>query len=73
MTNFIIKAKLSIKFVEYIDVFDIEKIGVLLAHNKNKYTINLDENKPPFESLYNLSAKELKILRTYLNAALAKE
>jgi hypothetical protein len=33
----------------------------------------LDGNKPPFGPLYNLSVKELKVLRTYLDAALAKE
>jgi hypothetical protein len=71
--NFIIKSKLSTEFVEYADVFNTEKTGVLTAYNKNKYTINLNRNKLFFESLYNLSAKKLEVLRTYLNAALAKK
>jgi hypothetical protein len=66
------KTKLPIEFAKYIDVFDTEKTGVLLAHSKNIYAINLDRNKPSFGPLYNLSIKELEILRTYLNAALAK-
>jgi hypothetical protein len=70
--DFITKSKLSIKFIEYADVFNIEKASVLIAYNKNEYTINLDGNKPSFEPLYNLSAKELKVLKTYLNDALAK-
>jgi hypothetical protein len=61
------------EFIEYVDVFDIKKTGVLLIYNKNKYTINLNENKLPFEYLYNLLTKKQKIIRTYLNAALAKE
>jgi hypothetical protein len=60
------------EFTEFVDVFDIEKAGVLAAYNKNKHTINLDESKPSFEPFYNLSTKELKVLKTYLNDALAK-
>jgi hypothetical protein len=73
ITNSIIKSKLSTEFVKYINVFDIEKAGVLAAHNKNKYAINLNGNKLFFGPLYNLSTKKLKILRTYLNAALTKK
>jgi hypothetical protein len=72
ITDFIIKSKLPAEFVEYIDVFDTEKAGVLLTYNKNKHTINLNGNKSFFGPLYNLSAKKLEVLRTYLNAALAK-
>jgi hypothetical protein len=73
ITNLIIKPKLSIKFAEYIDVFNTEKAGVLTAHNKNKYAINLNRNKPFFGPLYNLSTKELEVLRTYFNTALTKK
>jgi hypothetical protein len=68
----ITETKLSVEFVKYIDVFDIEKAGVLLAYNKNKYVINLDRNKPFFGPLSNFLIEELKVLRTYFNAALAK-
>jgi hypothetical protein len=55
--NFIIKLKLFTEFVKYINVFDIEKIGVLTTHNKNKYAINLNGNKSFFGPLYNLLEK----------------
>jgi hypothetical protein len=71
--NFIIKLKLFIKFVEYINVFDIEKVNVLTTHNKNKYAINLNKNKSFFKSLYNFLIKKLKILKIYLNAVLTKK
>jgi hypothetical protein len=71
--NLIIKPKLLIKFVKYINVFDTEKTDVLTTHNKNKHAINLNRNKSFFEPLYNLLIKELKILRTYFNVALTKK
>jgi hypothetical protein len=70
--DFTIKSKLFIEFIKFVNVFDIERASVLAAYNKNKYTINLDGSKPPFGPLYNLSTKELKVLKTYLNDALAK-
>jgi hypothetical protein len=73
ITDFIIKSKLSAEFVKYINVFDTEKADVLTAYNKNKHAINLKRNKLSFGSLYNLLIKELKILRTYFDAALAKK
>jgi hypothetical protein len=72
ITDFTIKSKLPIEFIEFVNVFNTEKAGVLAAYNKNKYTINLDKSEPPFGSLYNLSIKELKVLKTYLNDVLAK-
>jgi hypothetical protein len=72
ITDFITEPKLPIEFTEFADVFNTEKANVLAAHNKNKYTINLDKSKPPFKPLYNLSTKELKVLKTYFNDALAK-
>jgi hypothetical protein len=72
ITDFITKPKLSIEFTEYVNVFDIKKAGVLAAHSKNEYIINLNGNKSSFGSLYNLSAKKLKVLKIYLNDALIK-
>jgi hypothetical protein len=72
ITDFTTKSKLPIEFIEFVNVFNTEKAGVLAAYNKNKYTINLNESEPSFESLYNLSTKELKVLKTYLNDVLAK-
>jgi hypothetical protein len=72
IANSTAKLKLFIKFIKFVNVFDTEKADVLTAYNKNKYTINLDKSKLSFESLYNLSTKKLKILKTYLNDALTK-
>jgi hypothetical protein len=72
IADFTAESKLSVEFIEFVNVFDTEKAGVLAAYNKNKYTINLDGSKSPFGPLYNLSIKELKVLKTYLNDALAK-
>jgi hypothetical protein len=71
--NFIIKPKFFIEFAEYINVFNIEKADVLSAHNKNKYTINLNGDKSFFGFLYNFSVKELKILKKYFNIILTKK
>jgi hypothetical protein len=70
--NFIIKSKLPAEFIKYINVFDTEKTDVLTAYNKNKHAINLNGNKLFFGPLYNLLTKKLKVLRTYLDAALIK-
>jgi hypothetical protein len=72
ITDFTAEPKLSIEFTEFVDVFNIEKTGVLAAYSKNEYAINLDGSESSFEPLYNLSTKELKVLRTYLNDVLAK-
>jgi hypothetical protein len=72
ITDFTAESKLFIEFIEFVNVFNTEKAGVLAAYSKNKYTINLDESKLFFEPLYNLSIKKLKVLKIYLNDALAK-
>jgi hypothetical protein len=71
--NLITELKLLTEFVKYTDVFDIKKAGVLSTYNKNEHAINLNEDKSFFKPLYNLSVKELKVLRTYFNAVLTKK
>jgi hypothetical protein len=73
ITDFITELKLPAKFVEYVNVFDIKKAGVLPTHNKNEHTINLNGDEPSFKPLYNLLIKELEVLKTYFNAALTKK
>jgi hypothetical protein len=73
ITDFTAEPKLFIKFIKFADVFNTEKASVLAAHNKNKYTINLNKSKSSFRPLYNLSIKKLKVLKIYFNDALAKE
>jgi hypothetical protein len=65
-------SKLSMEFIEYVNIFNIKAFNILTSHSKNDHTINLDEDKPSFRLLYNLLVKELEILRTYLNISLKK-
>jgi len=46
---------------------------MLPLNSKHNYAINLIPNKwPPHLPIYNLSAKELKILREYIKKAIAE-
>jgi hypothetical protein len=58
---------------DFADVFDTEKAGELPAHSKHKHAIEIEgEGDPLYGPLYNLSIKELRTLREYLDDALAK-
>ena len=60
------------EIANYIDVFFKENAEKLPEHKKSDYVIDLNEQDPFFESLYNLSSSELKTLQKYLNNALIK-
>jgi hypothetical protein len=68
----IYKKTLSAEIVDLVDIFDQKEAGTLSSYNKNIYAINLDGSKPLFRSLYNLSASELEVIRTYIDTYLAK-
>ena len=59
---------------EYTDMFLSKSASLLPRRGEtDNHLINLEEGKhPPYSPLYNLSTKELEILRTYLDEALAK-
>jgi hypothetical protein len=58
---------------DFADIFNTEKAGELSAHSKYKYAIEIEEEGDPlYGPLYNLLIKELRILREYLDDALAK-
>lgn len=58
---------------EYADVFDSEAAKTLPPFKSSDHAIPLMEGKePPYGPLYNLSARELQVLREYLEDALAK-
>ena len=61
------------EFKDFSDVFNTTEDGAggLPEHASNEYTIKV-EGEPPFSPLYNLSTKELRVLRAYLDDALAK-
>jgi hypothetical protein len=52
-------------------VFLKDKANTLTEYGPHDYTINIIEGKePPYGPLYNISEKELTILRKYLNKVL---
>ena len=59
------------ELIEYQDVFSTEEAGRLPSHQGNDHAIETTAD-PPYGPLYNLSTKELEVLRTYLDDALAK-
>ena len=64
---------ISCKVIDYIDVFFKENAEKLSEHREGDHVIKLNEQNPPFGSLYNLLNSELKTLQEYLNDALTKE
>ena len=61
------------EFKDFEDVFNMEQAGTLPTYGENEHAIKVQDGvEPPFGPLYNLSAKELEVLREYLDAAMAK-
>lgn len=61
------------QYREYLDVFSIENAGILPPNTEFDHAIDLEEGKvPPNLPIYNLSQKELEVLRKYLDSALVK-
>ena len=57
---------------EYEDVFATDKASILPYHKSSDHKIELFEGKePPYGPLYNLSERELRILREYIEESLA--
>ena len=60
-------------YYRYKEAFLEENADMLPLNSKHNYAINLIPNKwPPHLPIYNLSAKELKILREYIKKAIAE-
>ncbi|GAB7336849.1 hypothetical protein MBLNU13_g00019t1 [Cladosporium sp. NU13] len=56
---------------EYADVFNNDSAGVLPSHRTTDHVIELQAGKePPYGPLYNLSARELEVLREYIKKEL---
>ena len=65
--------KLPDELADYADQYDDQKAGILPEQGRGDHAIDLVENQePPFMSLYNLSQTELAELRRYLDDALLK-
>ena len=60
-------------YQEYYDVFSDELASIIAQNSEYDHAIELETGKmPPQMPIYNLSQKELQILREYLDNALAK-
>ena len=58
---------------KFSDAFSTEEAGKLPQHHWGDHAIDLEEGQEvPYGPLYNLSVKELEVLREYLDDALAK-
>ena len=59
---------------DYEDVFSETKAGVLAPNAEHDHVIDIEPTRrPPYKPIYNLSEKELKILKEYLESALEKQ
>jgi hypothetical protein len=62
-----LKSIISIKYHDFLNVFSKEKIDVLSSHKKHDHQIELRKNKiHKYASLYNMSEKELLLIKNYL-------
>ena len=59
---------------DYEDVFSETEAGVLAPNAEHDHAIDIEPTRrPPYKPIYNLSEKELKILKEYLESALEKQ
>ena len=63
---------ISVSYSNYADVFLKKEASWLFTHEKHDYAIEINEEEPLHESLYNLSETELNILKKYLDDVLVK-
>jgi hypothetical protein len=65
--------KLSSQYVDLAKVFNEKITNILLEHDSQNLAIDTQNISSSFESFYNLSEKELKMLRKYLDKHLQNE
>jgi len=68
-----LRNKLPLEYWEFEDVFFTELAGTITSYYDYNYTINLVPGEvAPYLPIYNLSRKELDLLKEYLNSTLKK-
>jgi len=72
LSNATIELEIPVMIADLADIFSQQEAGVLPLYGRNVHTIDLDGREPPFGPLYNLSAAELEVIRTYIDTSLAK-
>ena len=65
---------LSKELSNFLNLFSLNQEDLLPQHSSHDHSIVLEKGKKPsFGPLYNLSEKELKVLREYIEQTLNKE
>jgi len=72
LSNATVEPEISAVIIDLANVFSQQEAGVLPLYSRNIYIIDLDGRELPFGPLYNLSAAELEVIRTYIDTSLAK-
>jgi hypothetical protein len=70
------KSIMSSKYHDFLNVFFKKKVDILSSHRKHDHRIKLEkdhESNHEYASLYNLSEKELQLMKKYLKEHLNKD
>ncbi len=73
ISNNFLKMKLSSQYVDFAKMFNKRITNILFKHDFQNLAINTQNINSLFESFYNLSEKEFKTLRKYLDKHLQNE
>jgi hypothetical protein len=73
VSNNFLEMKLSFQYVDLAKVFNEEITNILFEHDFQNLAIDTQNINSSFESFYNLSEKELKMLKKYLDKHLQNE
>ena len=66
------EVQLPQEYAEYADIFSETDANMLPASGPYDHSVDLEGGQPPYGSIYNLSEKELKTLREYLQDSLQR-
>lgn len=69
----VIELKISSAYSDFSDVFSKEAAQKLSSHDSHDHAIDIEDKELTFDSIYNLSTIELKILREYIDDHLKRE
>jgi hypothetical protein len=73
VSNNFLKMKLSFQYSDFAKVFNEKTANILFEHDSQNLAIDTQNVSSSFESFYNLSKKELKMFKEYLDKHLKNE
>jgi hypothetical protein len=73
ISNNFLEMKLSFQYVDFAKMFNEKIANILFEHDFQNLAINTQDINSSFESFYNLSEKEFKTLKKYLDKYLQNE